>query len=65
MASGKLQVLLLPGGGVYTDLNSGTPGEAWLASSGCPSQPILTPQGLRVAENGPCAGQVQGTAVWS
>ena len=62
----QLQGLLLPGGGVYIDLNPGTPGEGWPAGSGCPGQPILAPQGLIIAENGPCcAGQAQGTGVGS
>ena len=60
----QLRVLLQPGGGVYTELNPGTPGEGWLAGSGCPGQPILAHQGLVIAENGSCCtGQVQGTGV--
>ena len=62
----QLQGLLLPGGGVHTELNPGTPGEGRPAGSGCPGQPILTDQGLVDAENGPCrTGQVQGTCVAS
>ena len=49
-------------GSVYKDLNPGIAGKGWLTH---PGQPILTPQGLVVAENQACAGQVQGTEVQS
>ena len=54
MASGTAAGTLAAWRGVYIDLNPGTPGEGWLAGSGCPGQPILAPQVLIVAENGPC-----------
>ena len=64
MPSGTAAGALAAGRGVYIDLSPGTPGEGWPAGSGCPRQPILAPQGLIVAENGPCCtGQVQGQ-VW-
>ena len=63
-ASGTAAGALAAGRGVYSDLSPGTPGEGWPAGSGCPGQPILAPQGLITAENGPCcAGQAQGTGV--
>ena len=64
MASGTAAGDLAAGRGVYIDLSPGTPGEGWPAGSGCPGQLILAPQGLIIAENGPCcAGQAQGTGV--
>ena len=66
MASGTAAGSLAAWRCVYIDLNPGTPGEGWLARSGCPGQAILAPQGLTVAENGPCCtDQVQGTGVGS
>ena len=66
MASGTAAGALAAGRGVYIDLSPGTPGEGWPAGSGCQGQPILAPQGLIIAENGPCcAGQAQGTGVGS
>ena len=66
MASGTAAGAFAAWRGVYIDLNPGTPGKGWPAGSGCPSQPILAPQGLTVAENGLCCtGQVQGTGVGS
>ena len=66
MASGTAAEAFAAWRGVYIDLNPGTPGKGWPAGSGCQGQPILAPQGLRVAENGPCCtGQIQGTGVGS
>ena len=66
MASGTAAEAFAAWRGGYIDLNPGTPGEGWPARSGCPGQPILAPQGLRVAENGSCCtGQIQGTGVGS
>ena len=66
VASGTAAGALAAWRGVYIDLRPGTPEEGWLVGSGCPCQPILAPQGLIAAENGPCCtGQVQGTGVAS
>ena len=66
MASGTAAEAFAAWRGVYIDLNPGTPGKGWPAGSGCQGQPILAPQGLRVAENVPCCtGQIQGTGVGS
>jgi len=54
MASGTAAGALAAWSGVYIDLNPGTPGEGWPARSGFPGQPIITPQGLTVAETGTC-----------
>ena len=43
----QLHVLMLPGGA--TTLAADTLKKGWPAGSGCPSQPILTHQGLMVA----------------
>ena len=65
-ASGTAAGALAAWRGIYIDLNPGTPGEGWTARSGCPGQPILAPQGLIVAETGPCCtSPVQGTGVGS
>ena len=57
MASGTAAEAFAARRGVYIDLNPGTPGKGWPAASGCPGQPVLAPQGLSVAENGPCCNR--------